>query len=506
MISRQVVSKRYFKKIIKPAFIIFIIISWTFTSWPGLPFINFPFKIREAQAATVVFIISGTSWTVPTDWNSASNTIEVIGGGAGGATGALAAGKFKGGGGGGGGAYAKISNLSLTGGNNVTIQVGSGGASDTNGTATWFNGATCAGASVCGDFGLTGVSQGAGGAGGSTANSVGTTKFAGGSGGAASSANNTNGGGGGGGAGLNGAGNIGADQPTSTGGSGDAGFGGAGGAAGNNPGGNGTEWDATHGSGGGGGGGNAKNIIGGAGGSYGSGGGGGAGNVAGGAGTQGVIVVTYTPVATTTFTQNTYRWYQDNNALNPAAAWETNALAENTAITTLPANNNPPNPSVSLRLRVNFTIGTANMSASSTQFKLQFKAGTDGSCTTGTWTDVGASQAWQYATSGVTDGSTIVTTLLSTSNVGGQYAKSSPTALNANAATVGQNIEYDFHIIGTLSASVTQYSFRAVKSDGTVFGTYTNCPTLTTAPATSDLLRHGNFFQNQAEQGFFWAN
>ena len=33
-------------------------------------------------AATRVFITSGTSWTVPSDWNSANNTIEVIGGGA----------------------------------------------------------------------------------------------------------------------------------------------------------------------------------------------------------------------------------------------------------------------------------------------------------------------------------------------------------------------------------------------------------------------------------------
>ncbi|MBU6447625.1 hypothetical protein KGQ24_02175, partial [Patescibacteria group bacterium] len=70
-------------------------------------------------------------------------------------------------------------------------------------------------------------------------------------------------------------------------------------------GGNGTEWDATHGSGGGGGGGNAKNVIGGAGGSYGAGGGGGDGAVAGGAGYQGIIVITYTPVVSTTIADGT---------------------------------------------------------------------------------------------------------------------------------------------------------------------------------------------------------
>jgi hypothetical protein len=33
---------------------------------------------------TQIFIISGTSWTVPSDWNSSNNTIETIGGGGGG--------------------------------------------------------------------------------------------------------------------------------------------------------------------------------------------------------------------------------------------------------------------------------------------------------------------------------------------------------------------------------------------------------------------------------------
>lgn len=507
-------ERKTFKKIIKTAFIIFLIISWTLTSWPGIPFINFPFKIGEAQAATV-FITTGTTWTVPSDWNSANNTIEVIGGGGGGGGGKTGAGAGSGSGGG-AGAYAKISNLTLTAGGSVTIQVGASGAggaagsNGTAGTATFFNGATCTGASVCGANGSNGLTTSAtGGAGGTTANSVGTTKFAGGNGGGGSTTSGVSAGGGGGAAGLNGAGNSAAAGP-SAGGSGDAGFGGAGGAAGFNgmAGGNGTEYDATHGSGGGGGGDNvvASGGVGGAGGLYGAGGGGGGGKGTGGNGNQGLIIVTYTPVATTTYTQNTYRWYQDNNALNPTTAWGTPAIAENTAIVTLPAGNAPPDPTVSLRLRVNFTIGTVNLSASSVQFKLQFKAGTDSTCTTGIWTDVGASQAWQYATSGVTDGSTIVTVLLSTSNVGGQYAKSAPTALNANAATIGQNIEYDFHVIGTLSTTVTQYSFRAVKSDGTLFGTYTNCPTLTTAPGTSNLLKHGDFFQNGAEQGFFWVN
>jgi hypothetical protein len=54
---------------------------------------------------TQIFIVSGTSWTVPGDWSN-TNTIETIGGGGGGGTGSSDAGS-----GGGGGAYSKITNL-----------------------------------------------------------------------------------------------------------------------------------------------------------------------------------------------------------------------------------------------------------------------------------------------------------------------------------------------------------------------------------------------------------
>ena len=43
--------------------------------------------LPEAHAANetqVIFLTSGTSWTVPSDWNSSNNSIEVIGGGGGG--------------------------------------------------------------------------------------------------------------------------------------------------------------------------------------------------------------------------------------------------------------------------------------------------------------------------------------------------------------------------------------------------------------------------------------
>jgi hypothetical protein len=301
---------------------------------------------------TQIFIVSGTSWTVPADWSSA-NTVEVIGGGAGGGT---QSGSNQAGGGGGGG-YAKATNLAGLG-SAVTIQVGGGGAAATAGGQTWFNGATAAAASVGVNGG--GANSGViGGAGGTVINGAGSSGGAGGS-----STNNGNGGMGGGGAGgPNGAGQAGgglndaapgsggggagggsstpgslplsgtqnggqggtAQDATAGGGGGvlfasDAGAGahGSGGGGGayagvtsetyGAPGGNGVEWNSTHGAGGGGGGGglsfSGSGGSGGNGGLYGGGGGSGTTNgfAVGGSGGQGIIVINYTPAAGATIT------------------------------------------------------------------------------------------------------------------------------------------------------------------------------------------------------------
>ncbi len=226
----------------------------------------------------------------------------------------------------------------------------------------------------------------------------------------------------------------------------------------------------------------------------------------------GVTIGTFTPsAASSSFTQNKYRWYIDNDLADPTTAWGTPALAENTAITTIPAGKDPPDTTQELRLRVNYTVNTANLPISSNYFKLEYKAGTDGSCTTGTWTDVGTG-GWAYTTSTVTDGANITASLSDTTvGKGQQYAKSKPTALNHVAANTTEIIEYDFHIIGSTATANTTYSFRVVGTNSagtteTVFDAYTNCPTLNTEPGVSDLMRHGNVFTNGSEQGFFWAN
>jgi hypothetical protein len=301
--------------------------------------------------AKVIFLTttsaSNQTWTVPSDWNSSNNTVEVIASGGGGATG-----NGNPGSGGGGGGYSKQTNIKLTPGGSATYRLSAGGAADTTGGDAWFNGTTLAGSSVGAKGGVKGVTgtSAAGGAGGEAASGIGTTKKSGGTGGATDADGYAGGGGGGGGGpngagaaggnantdgiitnryggggGGNGGGSVGANATASAQGNGGNNFSGTGGgtggggngsngggAAGGNAsspytgggGGNGIDWNSTHGSGGGGGGAGGETGTLGAGGggdagNYGAGGGGGAygGIDPAGVGAQALIVITYTPAS-----------------------------------------------------------------------------------------------------------------------------------------------------------------------------------------------------------------
>jgi hypothetical protein len=350
---------------------------------PGYTFVPPPPSAvgpSPTPTTTTIYLTSGTSWTVPSNWNSANNTIEVIGGGGGGKNGTNIAGY----GGGGGGAYSKISNLTLTPGASVTYSVGAGGANTgTAGGDTYFNGSSCSASSVCAKGGGAGALT-TGGTGGQASQGIGTVKYDGGNGGnsGGGTGSGRGGGGGGGAAGPHGAGAQGGTGAAVAGGSGGGGGGANGGAVGGNapsgsssgaggnnrlgsgggasvssgngnPGTNGgggsggdgaTEpgrtggagsrdpvWSSSYGPGSGGGGGGGASSedsgAGGGGGTYGGGGGGaggtGNGGNVGGAGGQGLVVITYSYVAPAgvTLTSGTswvvpQDWNSSNNTIH----------------------------------------------------------------------------------------------------------------------------------------------------------------------------------------------
>jgi len=248
------------------------------------------------------------TWTVPSDWNNANNTIECIGGGG---SGGAASGSRCSASGGAGGGYGKISNVTLTPGASVSYGVGAGGAAVSATSAgnaggdTWFNAASYAAAIVGGAGGVAGQAvSGSGTAASATGGSgKGATAHNGGSSGSATtfSVNQKSASGGGGAAGPNGDGtssSAASGGSVTDGGSGDAGSGGAGGVG--SVGGNGTEYSSSpaYGSGGGGGGNKATSAY--AGGTYGAGGGANSSGNSSGAGSQGLIVITYDAITSIT--------------------------------------------------------------------------------------------------------------------------------------------------------------------------------------------------------------
>ena len=232
-------------------------------------------------------------------------------------------------------------------------------------------------------------------------------------------------------------------------------------------------------------------------------------------------------VVIASFTQNHFRWY-----VNPASSenvtdpWSSTAgidLNEDTALMPLPFAYDPPgydssgNPQ-QVRLRVNITVNDATITANSKYFKLQFRTGTDLDCSTGSWTDVGAaggSDAWVYTSeTGVADDTTLTVARVTGTDKLETYSRVKPANTPEATTALGQNIEFDFHIVvgGTSFTTATRYLFRVVEttSDGSgtisLAGGWNNCPVLHSEPGTENLMRHGNFYSGGEEQGFYWAD
>jgi hypothetical protein len=206
-----------------------------------------PQPLFAAQVQTV--ITSGTTYTIPADWNNGANEIETIGpGGLGGKITPGASGAI-GSSGGGGGGYAYAINVFYTPFTNVTISVGTAGSQTGCSSVTVFDSPASQGSCYCGSLAPQSVACGAfaqngnnqtGGvaspAGGTftagTKGAGGNGGFNGGAGGPTTASFAGGGGGGGGAGGPNGQGGAGAGgRSASPGGGGGGGGNGGGGSA-----------------------------------------------------------------------------------------------------------------------------------------------------------------------------------------------------------------------------------------------------------------------------------
>jgi hypothetical protein len=163
-------------------------------------------------APVLYYINSGSSFTVPSDWDNSNNAVHIYGAGGGSSGGRVisASGNRLGSAGGGGGGYTQVLNFTTTPGGSISYSIGAGGsagAANSNGSAggsTTF--ASIYAANGGGGSTITNTASTPGVAGtGATANGgIGGT-----GGGAASATDNSSGGGGGGSGGPNGVGGTG---------------------------------------------------------------------------------------------------------------------------------------------------------------------------------------------------------------------------------------------------------------------------------------------------------
>lgn len=231
----------------------------------------------------------------------------------------------------------------------------------------------------------------------------------------------------------------------------------------------------------------------------------------------GVTIGPLTPTAASaSLTQNNFRFYVTANSVTLTDPWPSGSLdlGEKAVLTQLPAANTTLKSGDRVRMKINFYVSTANLSASSQAFQLEYSAAED--CTTASsWTAVGAKASgsiWRLYDEASIGDSTVTVNNLSDSTAGaeGYYSEINPSAVNPNAVgySPSQYSEWDWPVENNGATENTTYCFRMAKNGGTAFDSYGSgsYPKITTAPGASVLMRHGNFFQNSSEKGFFWVN
>ncbi len=181
-------------------------------------------------------------------------------------------------------------------------------------------------------------------------------------------------------------------------------------------------------------------------------------------------------------TQTHFRWYVNAaSSLTPSDPWPSggNDVSEDTAIPVAYA----PSPNDVLRLRMAVLVENVTLSSSQLAFKLQYAQ--SASCSAGlSWQDVGAigstTAHWRgHNNTTLSDGATLVTRLLSTTDTNGSYEEQNDSASNPNSIAVNDEGEWDWVIQHNASSSAS-YCFRVVTDNGETINEYDTYPALIT--------------------------
>ena len=173
-------------------------------------------------------------------------------------------------------------------------------------------------------------------------------------------------------------------------------------------------------------------------------------------------IVDYTP-PDPAFTQKQFRIFENVADVDPVTPW-TNG--ENEVALHIPQDE-------PVRMRINIEVLDADLATSTQSFKLQFAEKTETSCLTvasGNFSDVGkiaSSTIWRgYNNTGINDGDSIGTLLLSSSTVRQSYEEENPTEPNIRTISQGGLGEWDFVVQNNGAKSDAVYCFRIITEGG----------------------------------------
>ena len=183
---------------------------------------------------------------------------------------------------------------------------------------------------------------------------------------------------------------------------------------------------------------------------------------------------------TTSFIQEDFRLYENENSLNPSTAWA--SLAENTSMTTNIGTRLRQGDII--RIRMNLKIGGDGLWYNDHAFKLQYGNLSGANCSdVTTWFDIlpkGGNGLFVFADNAFAESQTLVTPLISTSNTLAFYTESI-SQTNPSTAAKDDKLEFDWPLQYKGQISDTTICLRMVKSDGTLLDSYTRYPQILTA-------------------------
>lgn len=197
------------------------------------------------------------------------------------------------------------------------------------------------------------------------------------------------------------------------------------------------------------------------------------------------------------YEQLSSRWYDNEENQTPDDPWPNGGtlnLAEREPIT---ATSTPAKYQDELRLRINVAVSNATSTVGS-GFKLQYAAASVCSAAS-VWNDVGnvsSSTIWRgYNNTTVTDASTLSSTTLASTTIAETYEENGFASSTPNEIPAGDVAEWDFVLQQNGAAAGTNYCFRMVEDDGSVFSTYTHYPQVYTNEAPT--LVQDKLFDNE---------